>query len=431
MAESRAVSRRRALAAAGVGGVALAGYAAGARTADLVPGWVAGRDCDPPPLATGGTEWPFARHDVANTGTAPDRAALAWPVERAWTREWPVGGFFRLAPLTVADDVVLASIAGGGASGLHAFSLSDGAVQWRAAARNDRPNPVAAPGGVALFRTRPRENPPTVQARALGDGSLRWERPARSVASVADGRVVVTEPPRYDPGRLTAYDARTGDRCWRTTVGERPDDVVVDGGLIVLLRRGAGALALDAETGERRWRTDLGATTGASAGGRLVATRFPGELRGRSLGDGEELWSVTSEHYAPDQRTADGVQVARPQFDLGALTGSELAYSLNVVSDFPGRVQARDPATGDLLWDFGPSPDRTQDVRYSRPIRVGDDVLVTERGPDGDLSVIRVGSSTGRGRSRLQLGASHLLTPPVVAGGTLLLATGRGLVAYS
>lgn len=432
MREMPSISRRQLLAGAGVSAVGLGGYVAGARTADAVPDWLAGRDCDPAALATSETDWPFPRHDRANTGHAPARAGPDWPLERVWTREWPVRELYRIAPLTVADGTVFVAAELDVPAGILAFSLSDGTERWRAGAESVRPEPVVSVGGIAFCRT---EVPDTlaVQARAVSDGSLLWERPARSILGVADGRVFVTDPATGDPVRVDAFDAREGHRCWHVEAGDFPVNAVVAGDRLLLLYRD-GTLAVETATGEERWRSSYGGNTGVVRDERVVVSRFAGELRSLSLADGDLTWSVTSEHYAENERTSDGDPVARPDFELGGVTENAVVYTLSVVSDFPSRVQARSLDTGELLWDYGRTVERRNGYRYSHPVLVGDEAVVVERPPrevpDSTPALVRLDVTSGEERGRFDLGTERILAPPVVAGGYLLVATGEGLVAY-
>lgn len=434
MRDTPSISRRQALAAVGASALGLGSYVAGARTAEAVPDWLAGRDCDPVPLSTSETDWPFPRYNRANTGHAPARAGPSWPLERVWQREWPLREFFRVAPLTVADGTVLAAVDADADTGLLGFSLSDGTERWRAGTESHRPEPVVTAGGIALYRGEPPEGPLSVEARTLADGSVLWRRPARSILSVTDGRVFVTDPATSDPVHIDAFDARTGHRCWRGPAGDFPVNAVLGDDVLVLLRRGS-AIAVDPATGDEQWRSSYGGNTAILHDGQVVVSRFAGELRGLSLSDGGLDWSVTSEHYAANERNSDGDRVARPDFELGGVTSNAVVYTLDVISDYPSRVQARDLASGELLWDYGKTVERHNSYRYSRPILVGDEILVNEQPPDESSEdgpgVVRLDAATGEEQGRLALDASYLVAPPVVAGGLLLVATRERLVAFA
>lgn len=90
MPDLPSIPRRQALATAGIAATSVGGYVAGVRTVDAVPDWFVGRDCSPSSLATSATDWPFAKHDRANTGHAPDRAGPDWPLTQVWEVEWPI-----------------------------------------------------------------------------------------------------------------------------------------------------------------------------------------------------------------------------------------------------------------------------------------------------------------------------------------------------
>jgi outer membrane protein assembly factor BamB len=431
MRDSPSISRRQTLAALGVSAVGLGGYLAGVRTADAVPDWLAGRECDPAPFVTDPADWSVPRRDQTNSSHAPAQTGPDWPLDHAWEREWPVPGFFRVAPLTVSNGVVLASASADVHGGLYAFSLADGQVRWQVRVEdNDMPHPAMAAGGLVFFVT---ETPETlaVQALALADGSVQWQRPARRVLTVAAGRVVVTDPAAVDPRRVVAYDARTGTRCWATTTPGRADSALVDDETLVVPRRDPGVTALDLATGEQRWESRHGGGHAVIDGDRLLVSRFAGELQSLALPDGSQEWAVTSEHYAADERNSRGDPVARPDFELGSVVEDTLVYTLDVFSDYPSRVQARDVTTGEVRWDYGPTPERGPRHAYSRPIAIGDAVVVVEQRDDESPTVVRLDAATGEERDRLALDIEYVVAPPVVAGGHLLVATRERLLAFA
>jgi outer membrane protein assembly factor BamB len=431
MRDSPSISRRQALAAAGVAATGLGGYVAGVRTAESVPDWLAGRECDPAPFVTDPADWPAPRRDQTNSSHAPAEVGPDWPLDRVWDRKWPVGGFFRVAPLTVSDGVVLASVMAEVHGGLYAFSLADGQPRWQVRVEaNDPPRPAVTAGGLAFFQT---ETPGTlaVQARALADGSLQWQRPARRILAVAAGRLVVTDPAAVDPGRLVAYDARTGRRCWATTGPGGADAALVDDDTLVVPRRDPGVTALEVATGDQRWQSPHGGDHALLDGDRLLVARFAGELQSLTLVEGSQEWAVTSDHYAPDERNSRGDTVARPDFELGAVVGDALVYTLDVFSDFPSRVQARDVTTGEVQWDYGPTPERGPRHAYTRPVAVGDSVVVVEQRDDEWPAVVRLDAATGEERERHLVETDHVLAPPVVSDGRLLVATSERLLAFA
>ncbi|HSD28805.1 MAG TPA: PQQ-binding-like beta-propeller repeat protein [Vicinamibacteria bacterium] len=99
-----------------------------------------------------------------------------------------------------------------------------------------------------------------VYALDAGSGKLLWKRDARapvvSTPAVAGDRVVVGNR-GYD---LTAYDARTGEPAWTRYIWfswVESSAVVRDGVAYVGSSDAAAVYAFDARTGERRWKTDV------------------------------------------------------------------------------------------------------------------------------------------------------------------------------
>lgn len=161
-----------------------------------------------------------------------------------------------------------------------------------------------------------------------------------------------------------------------------------------------------------------------------------GELKALSLTDGTVEWRVRSERFLEDGEGDDGRQYARPGFEVGAVTPEAVVYLLEVYSDYPRRLQARDLETGDLLWDVGPEPTPVEFHGYSRPVVVGDDVLAVryarrEGGENPPDALLRLDVTDGTERDRMTLRADERVYPPVVADSVLLVPTDERLVAYA
>lgn len=440
MADVPSISRRQALAAAGATTIGGVSYVAGVRSADMAPDWLAGRDCTSSPLATSSTDWPFPRHDRANTRRAPARAGPDWPLDRTWELEWPVGDLLEVKPLVVADGVVVAVLEADPETVLLAISLGDGRVRWRRSARAASYGQVCAASGIAFVDGTVPDSPVRFAARSLGDGAALWtDSDAPDVPqTLAGGRVLDIErsPDGGDDNHVavTARDARTGVECWRAVHRGRPGDIAVADDRIVLPTRDHGILALDPASGDRLWRSDAGGDTAAVATGRVLSRRFPGELRAVSLRDGTVEWHVRSEYFLEGGESDGERQYAPPGFEVGAVTSEAVVYLLEVYSDYPRRLQARDIDSGDLLWDVGPEPEPVEFHGYSRPIVVGDDVLAvryarregSENPPD---ALLRLDVADGTERDRIAFPREERVFPPVAADSTLLVPTEERLVA--
>lgn len=109
---------------------------------------------------------------------------------------------------------------------------------------------------------------------------------------------------------------------------------------------------------------------------------------------------------------------------------------LEVYSDYPRRLQARDIDTGDLLWDVGPEPSPVEFHGYSRPIVVGDEVLAVryarrEGKTDPPDALLRLDVASGAELDRVTFSADERVYAPVVADNTLLVPAGERLLAYA
>ena len=436
------ISRRQALAAVGLASTGVGGFLAGVRTAPHVPDWLAGRSCDPSALATSPTDWSFPWHDRANTGQAPATAGPEWPLTKAWEREWPVGDLFRLRPLVAADGVVIGLLEAEPHSLLLGISVADGHIRWEFPAVDARYGHVCAAGGTAFVEASHPEPSVRFAARSLADGSALW---TESVASkvqqtIAGGRLLTIDrsPDRSRDEKhfaVIAFDARTGVRCWRAVYDGWSGRVAVTSDRVVLPTNDNGILAIDPRSGTRQWRSEASGDMAAILDGRVIASRFPGELRSVSLADGSLDWEIRSTRYLEDGTDDEGRQYARPGIEVGAVTPTAIVYLLKVYSDYPRRLQARDPGTGDLLWDVGPAPEPVEFHGYSRPIVVGDEVLAVryarrETGEDPPDALLRIDLSTGRELERVVFEADERVQKPIVANGTLLVPTDERLLAF-
>jgi outer membrane protein assembly factor BamB len=287
------------------------------------------------------------------------------------------------------------------------------------------------------------DSPAQFATRSLGDGAALWTDTVSSHVpqTLAGGRLLAVERSpdrtREDPHfAVTARDARTGVKCWRAVHPGQPQNIAVADERVILPTRDHGIIALDPATGGRQWRSDAGGDTAAVVDGRVVSRRFAGELRATSLADGSIEWHVQSEHFLEGGEKDDGTEYARPGFEVGAVTSEAVVYLLEVYSDYPRRLQARDLDTGDLLWDVGPEPTPVAFHGYSRPIVVGDDVLAvryarregSETLPD---ALLRFDVASGTELDRVTFPADERVYAPVVADSTLVIPTSERLLAYT
>ncbi len=141
-------------------------------------------------------------------------------------------------------------------------------------------------------------------------------------------------------GDVSAFDANTGKRAWRTKL-----DLALTAGpgvgqdLVVVAAADGYVIALSAETGEEQWRVDIKAeslSTPAVAANAVVIQTVDNRLRGLRPFDGREVWTVNQTMPALTVRG----------------TASPIIVGANVVAGFDnGHVLSVDLSTGDTQWD--------------------------------------------------------------------------------
>lgn len=230
----------------------------------------------------------------------------------------------------------------GGRSVLTAHE-ADGTVRWRhrvmeraSTGPPPRPGEVTEAGSTALVISRDSAHGLSTIALDRDDGSRRWQRrdsrPLRVSEGVAvmmdvdrdvdeqqDGSVTISE----SPAAVVGLDVTDGTERWRTEAAGRHQEYGIVGG--VLVTRGTGDLTgLDLATGERRWQRDVAAderlvdpTTpyGPSASQHARLFSFvPREQRvlARDPGTGEIVWQTQLDDQLIGRvSTVQGAVVAR------------------------------------------------------------------------------------------------------------------------
>ncbi len=171
-------------------------------------------------------------------------------------------------------------------------------------------------------------------ARIGGDS----ERLRLGLAPATDGARVFAGS--FD-GRVSAHDAREGDRIWAVdtelplTAGPGYDD-----DLLAFGTADGELLLLDADTGNEIWRRPIGSEVLAppAIGSDVVVVRSVDErLRGFSANDGRELWSV---------------QQSVPALTTRGNTAPYIAGAVVVTGFDNGRLGAYDVNSGEPLWEI-------------------------------------------------------------------------------
>jgi outer membrane protein assembly factor BamB len=253
-----------------------------------------------------------------------------------------------------------------------------------------------------------------------------WER-----GPVAAGDLVLVPTGFHEPGRVRAYDARTGRLRWAYgTAGTAFVWAVGEGRVIVAPDRGS-LIALDLETGKQRWRLALSPGQspehGTIAGGRLyVGTSFPseGDLRppivyAVDLATGRRRWQAVLE---PGTDLEWGAPLVEGDLVLVADTSS------HPDSEPTSRLHALHADTGRVRWKAD-LRSREQGFHTERPLVIGGLVLTVTT--SGALLAVDAGSGREVWRERrgpllpLIGGTSGSLVFAVV-GGSLVALEARG-----
>jgi outer membrane protein assembly factor BamB len=178
---------------------------------------------------------------------------------------------------------------------------------------------------------------------------------------VAEGKVFAID----SESRVTALDAKSGDRLWRRDLTpDEEDDDHIGGGLAyekgrVFVTTGfADVVALDARTGKEVWRRRLDGpmrSAPLARGGRVFAITVENKLVVLAASDGRDLWN-----YAGIAETASLLGGASPAEDQGI-----------VVAPFTsGELVALRVDNGQVLWsDSLASVRRTDELSTLSQIR--------------------------------------------------------------
>lgn len=392
---------------------------------------------DPAPFLHEPTDWAHPRYDAGNTGVAPRAAAPEeLPDEPAWTASIEGDDVGHVHPPVVADGVVYLPFRGYDREEfvrLVAFDAATGEERWRRErSGGGHPYTPAVARETVYWLTDASRR----VALNAADGSVRWARegPNHRRPIPAHGVLLDLAGSSTDP-RLVARDPDTGEPYWRRgNEGEwrllGADEERFYARLDAQDENEATRLhAIDPLTGETRWETDrvapfldplvagegrLFGTDGRPDSQRLVAL---------DVANGEEEWSIERDLQRPYD---DGERLVNGEQPPVALTGDTLLVHVGFHGVYDDRIEARDPATGDVRWTYA-DEEVAEPVSFGRPVVAGDRVYLTtvtdRRGdghPSGSLRTLSL--SDGTERERVPLDAPSFVGP-VVAGGRCLVVT--------
>ena len=350
---------------------------------------------------------------------------------RVWRSSIGEGGGYRYKitaqPIVFANRVVTMDSDGLVA----AFDLATGSRLWRTDTQGEKDRSTNVGGGVSfdpiaggtVFATTGRAE---ILALDANTGAIRWRKPlgspARSAATIADGRLFVLTL----DDRMQAFSTTTGDRLWNfqasaaaTTLLGQAAPAYSDGLLISAF--GSGDLvALRAESGSLAWSDSLSSARGRGSlvdlsairalpvidRGRVFAIGGGGLLVTLDLRSGRRLW----------EREVGGLQTPWVAGDwVFVQTADQVLAAL-------GREDGRVRWVIDLpRYD---NPTRRRDpVFWTGPVLAGGKLILAGSGG----SAVSVDAVTGKLVGQIDLPDAAALAP-VVAAGTLLLVSDDGSI---
>ena len=249
-----------------------------------------------------------------------------------------------------------------------------------------------------------------VYALDAATGALRWKFRTDDVVhaspAIADGVVYVGS---WD-GRLYAIDAQTGAERWRFQAGVDPlmhnqqgfqsSPAVVDG-VVYVGCRDANLYALDAKTGQERWR---------------FATGLSWVVGSPAVRDGRVIFATSDSSLYHVVDAVTGKPVLQQQAKAYLFSSPTIAGDVVLIGVLNGTLEARDFATGALLWDYSTDASRanqgwalTADRRFNTPMTF--------------RSGWREGMALAFAR---QSGVGSIFSTPLVAGGVVYVGSADG-----
>ncbi len=243
-----------------------------------------------------------------------------------------------------------------------------------------------------------------------GSGELRWKFQTGDVVHAS---------PAYDSGTLYvgswdsylyAVDAETGREKWRFHGGEDPmihnqvgfqSSPMVSGGVVYTGCRDSNVYAIDAATGKEKWRfynemSWVNTTPAAAKGKILFAT------------------SDSSLFHMVDAET--GKKDVKQQLKAYVFASPSVAGDVVYLGVLNGSLEARDLATGELLWEF-----QTDASKENRKW-----VLTSERKFNGPMVVHTNWREEGTSALDVQSTVGSFFSSPLIANGVVYVGSADG-----
>ena len=224
-------------------------------------------------------------------------------------------------------------------------------------------------------------------------------------------------------GELSALDARTGKEIWTSPKGEilRTAPAVGDKEIFVV-DDAQGLLAFDRETGKKRWENPEGSYVGPPlvAGDDLLVARNDGHIERLTFGgEREGGW---------DGVTASNPIDGDPTFSIGPTAGGGAVWAATDKAAVFRLGRETGPAHIEPTWAdaFSTAPFFGDPMQYTAAGYRGEALLL---GEGNNVYLLDAGSGEARRVGELDTASGRLLAEPVVAGDTLISASGDALHA--
>lgn len=278
-----------------------------------------------------------------------------------------------------------------------AFSLSGGSAVWR---ENLQPASAAASG--SIFNTSSLFSLGGSDGGGYGGG-----------LAADGGRIYAAS----GYGTVVALDPATGKRVWEKSLGVpvRQSPTAVNDRVFVLSSDGR-VNCFSGTDGAELWtvrglpqQASLGLNASPAVDGDLVVVPYAtGDLVALRVTDGNATWSESLSRSRATSELASLSDAARPAINNGVV----------FAVGHGGRMVATKAATGERIWSLNIPSTQT-------PWVAGETVFVVDTA--GQLMAIN--RSDGRIQWTMKLPDSNTWSGPVLAGGTLWLASSKGVLA--
>lgn len=322
-------------------------------------------------------------------------------------------------PLVAGDTVIF----GGEDRSVHGLDAATGERRWSYNTGGPVASSAALAGGTAVIGS----DDGAVYGLDPGTGERRWLHATGGpveAAVTSDGSGGDTAYVASRDGNLYALDGATGEEAWRSNAGLALDTAPTLGEDAVFVVNAAGRLlAFDRKSGAKLWETDDERYAGspALAGGSLIVAGKNGDVyRFGANGEREQTWESSG---------AGAGELTAPDFQLGPAVGGGavwLADSNATVSRLGPVKGGPAPLAAAWLHDFTESPFDGGILAYTAADYQGRALVL-----DSEKDIYLIDPATGEGERAGSLApeGGDLTAEPVVAGDTLLTATGGTLHA--